>query len=182
MSAQVYSFDPQTGEYTGVTVADEDPEGDGNLLMPAFSTREMPPNAPSGFAAFWRGDRWETLSVAAPPPILDEDGEVSDDELKRRAQGLVQAMLDGAAQIMGYDNIISGVTYADEPSVPKFQIEGQRLRRLRSMAWNECYTILAEVEAGAEWPTESEFLARLPHYDEMASWEETAPAQARKTD
>lgn len=170
MPAQVYSYDPHTREYTGPSIADDNPEEPGEVLAPAFSTDVVPPNAPSGFAAFWRDDHWEVLSVAAPPPVV-ENGVITPEAMQARAVALVQSMLDGTARSMGYDNIISGVTYADEPSVPKFQLEGQRLRRLRSMAWNECYTILAEIEAGAAWPSEDEFMSRLPTYAEMEQWE-----------
>lgn len=168
----VYSYDSVTGEYTGASTADENPEEPGSVLMPAFATGVMPPNAPAGMACFWRNGQWETLSVSAPVPTVQEYD--TPEAKQQRAVNLVQAMLDTAARDLGYDSITTAVTYADEPAVPKFQLEGQRLRRLRSMSWAECYTILGEVEASGDWPTEEEFMARMPTYAEMEQWEVAA--------
>lgn len=60
----------------------------------------------------------------------------------------VQAHMDAAAQAMGYDDIKTAVTYADEPAVPRFQAEGQALRAWRSLVWAKCYQLLDEVQAG----------------------------------
>jgi hypothetical protein len=75
----------------------------------------------------------------------------------------VQRRLDTAAQAMGYDDIKSAVTYAEEPAVSKFQTEGRSLRAWRSLTWAACYTILTDVVAGNRpEPTEAELLAELP--------------------
>lgn len=60
----------------------------------------------------------------------------------------VQSHLDATAQSLGYDDIKTAVTYADEPAVPKFQAEGQALRAWRSLVWEECYEMLEEVKSG----------------------------------
>ena len=60
----------------------------------------------------------------------------------------VQAHMDAAAQAMGYDDIKTAVTYADEPAVPRFQSEGQALRAWRSLVWAKCYQLLDEVQTG----------------------------------
>lgn len=167
-----YSYDPQTLCYAGETLARASPMEEGVLLEPAFSTAEPPPaDIPIGYAAFRRGDAWEVLSTApATPPQADP--QASPDAMRGRAVQLAQAHLDAAAQALGYDGALSAATYADEPAVPRFQQEGRRIRRMRSLVWEECYAILGEVAAGAPWPDEGTFVGRLPTYDEMVVYEE----------
>lgn len=75
----------------------------------------------------------------------------------------VQGHLDATAKNLGYDDIFSAVTYADEPSVPKFQTEGQALRAWRSLVWEKCYAELARVVSGERTiPTPEEAIAELP--------------------
>lgn len=75
----------------------------------------------------------------------------------------IQQYMDAAAQSAGYDDIASAVTYAEEPAVPKFQVEGQAFRAWRSLCWAYSYGLLAEVNAGARpIPAEADVLAGLP--------------------
>lgn len=75
----------------------------------------------------------------------------------------VQDHLDAGAQAAGYDDIKSAVTYADEPAVPRFQLEGQAFRAWRSLCWSACYAIMAEVKSGARSiPTATELISELP--------------------
>ena len=75
----------------------------------------------------------------------------------------VQKHLDEAAQALGYDDIKSAVTYAEEPAVPKFQAEGQAFRAWRSLVWDACYAIMGDVLAGNRpIPTAEELIAELP--------------------
>lgn len=87
-------------------------------------------------------------------------------EFKRLAanfQIAVQTELDSKAKAMGYDSIATAVSYADEPSVAKFQQEGQRLRQWRSLVWEYCYTELDKVKAGTRpVPELDAFLTELP--------------------
>lgn len=79
------------------------------------------------------------------------------------AGALIQSHLDAQARSMGYESIATAVTYADEPAVPRFQIEGQALRAWRSQVWATGYQLLADVKAGTRpEPTEPELLALLP--------------------
>lgn len=68
----------------------------------------------------------------------------------------IQLHLDTTAQSFGYDDIKTAVTYADEPSVPKFQAEGQALRAWRSLVWAKCYELLDEVNSGLREPLAAE--------------------------
>lgn len=74
----------------------------------------------------------------------------------------VQVMLDAKARERAYDGILSACTYATS-SVAKFRAEGQACVEWRDAVWATCYTLLAEVKAGAR-PilTVDELLAELP--------------------
>jgi hypothetical protein len=86
-------------------------------------------------------------------------------DAQKTLEGAAQAHLDAQARSLGYDDIKSAVTYADEPAVPKFQAEGQALRAWRSLVWAKCYEILAEVQGGLRpIPTMDELLAELPAF------------------
>lgn len=75
----------------------------------------------------------------------------------------VQSHMDQTAKSMGYDDIKTAVTYADEPAVPKFQTDGQMLRAWRSLVWEKCYALLDEVMTGEREPLDAEgVIALLP--------------------
>lgn len=75
----------------------------------------------------------------------------------------VQSHMDKAAQSLGYDDIKTAVTYAEEPAVAKFQAEGRALRAWRSLVWDKCYGELAKVQASIRsMPTPAEAVSELP--------------------
>ncbi len=89
-----------------------------------------------------------------PPPTLEQ--------IIAQFEARVQLWLDEQARALGYDDIKSAISYAEEPAVPKFQQEGQAMRRLRSLARAWLYEILNEVQAGQRSiPTEEELIAEL---------------------
>ena len=95
-------------------------------------------------------------------PILQDPPPPTAEQIMSRLEARVQLWLDEQARALGYDDIKSAVTYADEPSIPKFQQEGQEMRRLRSLAWARCYEILNAVQAGQRSiPTEEELIAEM---------------------
>tara|TARA_R110002153_G_scaffold191269_2_gene344228 strand:+ start:4189 stop:4596 length:408 start_codon:yes stop_codon:yes gene_type:complete len=76
-------------------------------------------------------------------------------------------LLDDKAIELGFDNIFTGVTYADEPAVPSFQAHGIALRAWRSLVWAKSYEIMAKVQAGElPMPSIPELLAMLPEFSE----------------
>jgi len=78
----------------------------------------------------------------------------------------IQDVLDSKSIEMGYDNIFTAVTYADESGVAKFQQEGQALRKWRSLAWEYAYDVLGQVEQGIiTIPTVEDFVAGMPAYE-----------------
>lgn len=83
--------------------------------------------------------------------------------IKEELINAVQSYMDKSAKALGYDDIKSAITYAEEPSVAKFQIEGQAFRAWRSLCWAKCYEVMLEVESGnRSIPTKSELVAELP--------------------
>lgn len=95
-------------------------------------------------------------------PILQDPPPPTAEQIMSRLEARVQQWLDDEARALGYDDIKSAVTYAEESAVPKFQQEGQALRRLRSLAWARCYEIMAQVQAGQRSiPTEEELIAEM---------------------
>lgn len=77
----------------------------------------------------------------------------------------VQVYMDDKAKAYGYDDIKSAVTYAEEPRVAKFQLEGQAFRAWRSAVWDYCYTQMDAVMAGTRAaPTAEQLIAELPAF------------------
>jgi hypothetical protein len=75
----------------------------------------------------------------------------------------VQQHMDVRAVAFGYDNLISVITYAEEPAVARYQAEGQAFRAWRSACWFACEQMLSAVKVGERSaPTHAELLAELP--------------------
>ena len=115
-------------------------------------------------AALIEGQSLGKLIVAdeSGRPILQDPPLPTAEQIAKRLEARVQSWLDEQARALGYDDIKSAITYAEEPAVPKFQQEGQAMRRLRSLVWARCYEILNEVQAGQRSiPTEEELIAEM---------------------
>ena len=94
-----------------------------------------------------------------PPPTAEEIAAATQKELV----AAVQHFMDDKAQVKGYDNILSAVTYADESSMPEFQRDGIAFRAWRSAVWSYCYEQLAAVKAGSRTvPTTDQLISELP--------------------
>lgn len=105
------------------------------------------------------GDLWDGESFATPPapPAPPPSLTVADYE------AAVDKYLDDTAYLYGYNSLISAITYADEPAVPAFQVEGQAFRACRSLTWAKCREVLTAYENGERTaPTIAELLAELP--------------------
>ena len=59
---------------------------------------------------------------------------------------------------------MTAVTYADEPSVPQFQADGQALRAYRSAIWAYAYQVQTDVDGGAATPGLEDFINNAPAY------------------
>ncbi|MBH2008282.1 MAG: hypothetical protein I8H71_01145 [Xanthomonadaceae bacterium] len=86
---------------------------------------------------------------------------LTDAEKIEAVRARLQRVMDDAARALGYDDIKTAITYADEPAVPKFQAEGQALRAWRSLVWAACYAHPAMTGA-APIPTPDEAEALMP--------------------
>lgn len=95
-------------------------------------------------------------------PILQDPPPPTAEQVMSRLEARVQLWLDEQARALGYDDIKTAVSYAEEPAVPKFQQDGQAMRRLRSLAWARFDEILNAVHDGQRSiPTEAELIAEM---------------------
>lgn len=126
---------------------------------------------PAGWLVGWYEAEWPRPDSTPTPPtgippararfvsgawIEDASREIlaERDQAQRQAVDLVQTRLDTLAQSWGYDNILSGASYAVS-RVPRFKAEGEALSDFRDATW-------AAVAAAQDAPTLDAFLALLP--------------------
>lgn len=93
---------------------------------------------------------------AAPPPTI---GEIT---LQKRL--VVQGHLNSQAVLLGYDDIATAISYADEPVVPKFQMEGLAMRAWRSLVWEKFDEVMADSAGNDGVPSDGELVAMLPAF------------------
>jgi hypothetical protein len=171
MEITVYAFHPVTHAYGApVVLSDErgdmDPLEPGRWLVPGNCLEAVPPTPGEGQYVAAVGGAWVLRNIATQPapgqPSTPGGTAPSADPATALRDG-IQAYMDNQARALGYDDIGTAVTYADEPSVPKFQIEGAVFRAWRSLVWAACYAHLSLVQAGeAAMPTLAEAIAMLP--------------------
>jgi hypothetical protein len=170
----VYCYDPITGAYAGEIPAEPSPLEPGEYLIPAFSTLTPPPPVPEGMHARMAGGEWTLEPVPAPPEpegpgLPAPPPEAPEPTFEQRLAALkanVQEYLDAMARSLGYDDIKTAVTYAEEPAVAKFQSEGRALRAWRSLVWAAGYDLLSRVQAGeAQEPAPEELASLLPRLE-----------------
>lgn len=118
-----------------------------------------------------RNDKRAWRAVSGPDQVGDDeffsltpvDLVLSEEQLTGQFRTVIQNHLDAAAAGVGYDDIRAAVTYADEPSVPKFEAEGKALRAWRSLVWAYGYEQIDAVQSGSRTlPTPEELIAELP--------------------
>lgn len=124
--------------------------------VPFTATSDDPSNHGSEiFARLIAGDFGEIAAFVAPVKTFDQ--------VKADFSALVQAHLDAQALALGYDDIKTAVTYADEPAVLRFKAEGAALRAWRSRCWETCIKLLTEVVQGTRpIPDSAELVTLLP--------------------
>lgn len=107
------------------------------------------------------GDVFDGTDFHPPEP----SSPMSAEELWKVRTASVQRFIDQKAQALGYDNIYTAVSYADEPVVPKFQREGQALRAWRSLVWStingEMNSVITDTDS---IPSDDQLIARLPPF------------------
>lgn len=100
-----------------------------------------------------------SLPIAVDPSVLLTPAQ-SAGKLARA----VQSHVDGAARALGYDNVLAAISYADEPSVPRFQAEGTALRAWRSAVWAAAAPAIAAVQGGGIAPAAADLIGTLPAF------------------
>ncbi len=106
------------------------------------------------------GDDYDGESGTARPPAPAAPSEA---EAIAAYMAAVQQHMDARAVGFGYDDLVSVVTYAEEPAVARYQAEGHAFRAWRSACWSTCEQMLAAVKAGDRpAPTHEELIAELP--------------------
>lgn len=186
---KIYHFSPRTSELLSESDARCDPLEPDRYLIPAFATNVAPPVTSEIETAVFNGSAWEIMPdlrgteywlAYGDKRTISEIGETVPDgallsepsqpspsptQIEAAKVAIVQRHMDDAARVYRYDDIKTACTYADEPAVPKFQVEGQAFRAWRSLVWAACYAILDEVQSGARGiPTDAELLAELPKF------------------
>ncbi len=56
----------------------------------------------------------------------------------------IENFLNETAVSYGYESIINAISYAAEPAVQKFQLEGIAFRQWRSLVWESYYNFINE--------------------------------------
>lgn len=164
MTKIVYRFDID-GYFAGEQVLDESdlsPLEEGVYLIPAGCLEEAP-DIPAGYVARVINGKWDYQLVM--PSTSPEAPVATPVDQQAVLTSHVQEYMDAIARSYGYDSIASAVTYADEPIVPKFQLEGKAFRSWRSVVWAKCYELLDEVKNGKrEIPTPDELSGLVPGF------------------
>lgn len=106
------------------------------------------------------GDTYDAGAGAFTPPPAAVPTEA---EVIAGYMAAVQERMDTTAVSFGYDNLLSVISYAEEPSVARYRNEGLAFRAWRSQCWAKCESVLAAVRAGLRVaPTNAELIAELP--------------------
>ena len=102
------------------------------------------------------GDSWDGQAFTPPVPPVPPAPTIAE------YQAAAQQYLDTKARERNYDGILSLCSYAASAS-PQFGPEGQAGVQWRDDVWAACYTLLAQVQAGAaQAPTIAGLVAALP--------------------
>lgn len=156
----VYQTD-HAGIFIGKTVADESPLEKGVFLLPAGCVEKAPPAFVVGQRARWVDGDWLLERI-----VVDEVAqapEPSPEQIKASLREAIQCHLDATARQYGYDSMLTAVSYATEPAIPKFQQEGKALSAWRSQVWAYALPQLDAIEAGERpQPTAYALIEELP--------------------
>lgn len=168
---EVYQINAD-GWYTGVSIAYESPKEPGVFGIPNGCVEEKPPLEKQLLENHWHrwsGNAWivDILPEAKPKEDAEPKKSVRDlsaDMLAKWFDYVVSEHLNGVAFAWGYGTIDRAVSYAEEPVVPKYQLEGRALRAWRSLVWKRCEEIqkAAAVDKLTLPDTPEQLIAQLP--------------------
>lgn len=96
------------------------------------------------------------LAINNAPPELGAEEKVA---MYRKAVG---DHINAQATAVGFDSIVTAVTYADEPADPVNQAKGFALREWRSLCWEYCRAELTAWQSTGVEPVIEDLIAGLP--------------------
>lgn len=96
----------------------------------------------------------QPIALDQPPPTLER--------VKALLSAAVSKYVDAAAMALGYDNILSAISYADDATVPAYQAQGQALRAWRANVWKDATSALNAITSASAAPTAAALVATLP--------------------
>lgn len=169
ISGKAYAFDPKTRAYLGITHADPSPRERGEFIAPAFATLVAPPELKAGQLAILDADD-KTWRVVDLPPEAIAAAEEAAAEMTIQAKieqwrKWTRERLDAIARAAAFDSMDEAVSYAEEPSVPRYQILGRALRNFRSLTWAAFDSLESTVRASGPAPADRQALdATLPAF------------------
>lgn len=106
---------------------------------------------------------WEEVS---PERVVDIIEDSKTPEMRvAEIEAAVAEHIDRQAHALGFDSILTAVTYADEPADPKSQSDGRKLRAWRSLCWKKAREDLAAWMEGGPTPSIDQVIDGLPKYN-----------------
>lgn len=137
-------------------------------VYPISAYKDFPPDAldiPAALYARFQSGEISAFDVDNGKVIERAPPVQSDENIVATLTAEVQRHLDDTAKAAGYDTIYTAISYAEEPAVPKFQTEGRALRAWRSIVWERCNEVMAEVQDGErDVPSTEELISLLPEF------------------
>ena len=98
---KIYHYHPDTGNFAGIGIADQDPLDKNNYLIPAYSTTEAPHEVADGHFIRFVDGVWQLVAFPAPvveePPPPKTSLELDTEKYLRRADSKNLLMAEMAA-------------------------------------------------------------------------------------
>lgn len=177
----VFSYDPNSGVYTGETIAQRDPMNEGEYLMPPNSTREAPPKCESGYTAIYRNKAWrivpdlrgtkyynaegQEFTIKEAGVVVPEGHFLQKPEIKDDLRAYTQRFLNEKAEEKDYDSDMDLLTYRSS-SNKTWAKEAKLFSDWRDKVWLEYYKIKEKVESGEmDHPYYNEFKSMMPNLE-----------------
>ena len=183
----LYNYHPITSEYKNETTARLDPL-ESKPMIPAHATTKKPPVAKENEVAIFENGGWQIVSDYRGTNYWLPDGSVhtiielgeelpvealsekpapqppTAEELIATYRAAVGRHINAVAVGLGFDSIVTAVTYADEPADERNQQYGIALRSWRSECWKACRDVLIAWQGGTleEEITEQGLIDKLP--------------------